>query len=156
MILFISGGEIFIILLFILIFFGADKIPEFMRIMGKGVREFRKATDDIKREFQENSSGIVDEVKSISNDISNRLTKEIDEPIRETVNETAKTFDEYQEQYNVDYYYNNRENISAYGSEYQNEAKKNSEEPVSEEPVSEKTEPQNNSEILTEPKSETA
>jgi TatA/E family protein of Tat protein translocase len=127
MILFISGGEIFIILLFILIFFGADKIPEFMRIMGKGVREFRKATDDIKREFQENSSGIMDEMKSIGDDVSNSLTKEIDAPIRETVNETAKTFDEYQEQYDVDYYYNNKDNTGTYGNEYHNETRKNME-----------------------------
>ena len=125
MILFISGGEIFIILLFILIFFGADKIPEFTRFMGKGVREFKKATDDIKREINDSSAGVLDDFKSISNDLTNSLTKEISDPIKKTVNEAQKTFDDYQDQYNNDYYYDNQNNMDgsgySYGNEYQNE-----------------------------------
>jgi sec-independent protein translocase protein TatA len=38
--------EILIILLFILIFFGAKRIPEMMQGLGKGIREFKKATRD--------------------------------------------------------------------------------------------------------------
>ena len=121
MILFISGGEIAIIFLLILMFFGADKIPEFARFMGKGVREFQKATDDIKREFQENSSGLMNDIKSIGNNLTDSLTKEIAEPVQQTANEASKTFDDYQEQLNVDYYYDNQENIGSYGNEYQKE-----------------------------------
>ena len=123
MTLFISGGEIFIILLFILIFFGADKIPEFTRFMGKGVREFKKATDDIKREFQDSSSGVMNDIRSISNDLTESLTKEIAEPIQKTASETSKTFDEYKDQYNSDYYYDNHNyNYNdRYANEYQNE-----------------------------------
>ena len=121
MVLFISGGEIFIILLFILVFFGSDKIPEFARIMGKGVREFKKATDDIKREFSESSSGVLNDVKSIGNDLTDSLTKEIAEPVQQTANDTAKTFDEYSEQYDADYYYNNRDNTESYENEYRKE-----------------------------------
>lgn len=47
----IGGSEIFFIFLIILIFFGADKIPEMARMIGKMMREFRKATDDIKEEI---------------------------------------------------------------------------------------------------------
>ena len=125
-ILFISGGEIFVILVFVLIFFGADKIPEFMRFMGKGVSEFKKATDDIKREFQDSSSGMFNEIKSISNDLNDRLKKEIAEPMQKSINETSKTFEEYQEQYNTDYYYNNQNYIGSYGNEFQNESSNNS------------------------------
>ena len=127
--LFISGGEIFIILLFILIFFGADKIPEFTRMMGKGVREFRKATDDIKREFSQNSSGVINEIRSIGNDLSDSVTKEISTPIQKTASETAKSFDDHQEQYGSDYYYNNPYNISDYGNEYHNEPETSNIEP---------------------------
>jgi len=118
MVLFISGGEIFIILLFILLFFGADKIPEFTRMMGKGVREFRKATDDIKREFNESSSGVLHEIRSIKDDMTNALTKEIAEPVQKTMNEAEKTIEEYQEQYN-DYYYDHQDYIG--GNEYRQE-----------------------------------
>ena len=127
MVLFISGGEIFIILMMILIFFGADKIPEFARMMGKGVREFKKATDDIKREFSDGSSGIMNEVRSIGNDVrsigdnmTDAFNKEIAEPVQKTADEAEKTFDEYRDQYHTDYYYENP-NDMGYGNEYQNE-----------------------------------
>ena len=120
-VLFISGGEIFIILLVILIFFGADKIPEFARMMGKGVREFKKATDDIKREFNENTSGVMDDIRSIQSDMTDTFTKEIAEPMQETASETTKTFEEYQDQYNTDYYYSNPDSMAGRGNEYQEE-----------------------------------
>lgn len=42
-----------IIALFIIIFFGAKKIPEIARGMGKGIREFKDATKEIKNEINE-------------------------------------------------------------------------------------------------------
>ena len=120
MVLFISSGEIFIILLLILIFFGADKIPEFTRMMNKGIREFKKASDDIKREFTENTSGVMNDLRSIQNDLTESLTKEIAEPVQKTVSEAEKTFEEYQEQ--VDYYYQNPGDMGSSGNEYRDEA----------------------------------
>ena len=46
-------GEMLIIALFIIIFFGAKKIPEIARGMGKGIREFKDATKEIKNEINE-------------------------------------------------------------------------------------------------------
>jgi len=43
--------EIILIAVVILVLFGAKKIPEFMQGIGKGVREFKKASGDIEREF---------------------------------------------------------------------------------------------------------
>ncbi len=45
--------ELLIILLLILVFFGAKKIPEMAQGLGKGIREFKKAT----REIEDNISG---------------------------------------------------------------------------------------------------
>ena len=139
MILFISGGEIFIILLFILIFFGADQIPKFARMMGKAVGEFKKATDDIKREFNENTSGVMNDIRSIQSSLTESLTKEITEPLQETANEatkpfeeTTKTFEEYGEQYNRDYYYDNQYDSGSYGNEYQQETQAPSSETANE------------------------
>lgn len=47
--------EMLIIALFIIIFFGAKKIPEIARGMGKGIREFKDATKEIKDEISEGS-----------------------------------------------------------------------------------------------------
>ncbi|MDX1672233.1 MAG: twin-arginine translocase TatA/TatE family subunit [Balneolaceae bacterium] len=44
--------EILIIALVILLFFGAKRIPELARGIGKGISEFRKASDDIKKEIE--------------------------------------------------------------------------------------------------------
>ena len=46
----IGGPELFLILLIILVFFGAKKIPEIAKGIGEGVREFRKAARDAERE----------------------------------------------------------------------------------------------------------
>ncbi len=43
--------EIALIFLVILLLFGAKRIPEIARGMGKGIREFKDATADVKREL---------------------------------------------------------------------------------------------------------
>lgn len=49
----LGGWEILLILLVLLIFFGAKKIPELARGLGKGIREFKDATKEIKDEIEE-------------------------------------------------------------------------------------------------------
>lgn len=49
-------GELLIIMLFVLVFFGAKKIPEIARGMGKGIREFKDATKEIKDEISDVAS----------------------------------------------------------------------------------------------------
>ena len=66
--LFISGQEIFIILLVVLVLFGANKIPDIAKGLGKGMREFRKATDDIKREMNNYGGDVRKEFKDFDMD----------------------------------------------------------------------------------------
>ncbi len=54
-----SGYEIVIILVVVLILFGGKKIPELMRGLGSGLKEFKKATnemDDVKKEIDKTAS----------------------------------------------------------------------------------------------------
>lgn len=44
--------EILLIGMFVLIFFGAKKIPDFMKGLGKGVREFKDAMSNVKNEIE--------------------------------------------------------------------------------------------------------
>jgi len=67
--LFISGQEIVILALAVLLLFGSKKIPEMARGLGKGMREFRKAADDIKRELSESAPEIKDELKDVGDSI---------------------------------------------------------------------------------------
>jgi len=48
----IGGQELFLILLIVLIFFGARKLPELARGLGQGIRELRKAEKDVQDEIE--------------------------------------------------------------------------------------------------------
>ena len=50
--LFISGAEIFFIMFVVVMVFGADKIPGIAKSLGKGLRQLKDATEDIKQEIQ--------------------------------------------------------------------------------------------------------
>ncbi len=47
-----GGFEIVLILGVILLLFGAKKLPELAKGLGHGIREFKKATNDVTEEFQ--------------------------------------------------------------------------------------------------------
>lgn len=68
-ILFISGQEIFFVMLVVLLLFGSKKIPEVAKGLGKGMREFRKATDDIKRELNDETDKIKEDFKDMDRNI---------------------------------------------------------------------------------------
>ncbi len=47
-----GGGQIILILILVLIMFGAKKIPELAKGLGKGINEFKKATREVTDEIQ--------------------------------------------------------------------------------------------------------
>jgi len=53
-----GGIEIFIVVLIILLLFGAKRIPELARGIGQGIQEFRKASDDIKKEIDKGADDV--------------------------------------------------------------------------------------------------
>lgn len=79
--LFISSTEIVFILFVVILVFGADKIPDIAKGMGKGMRTLKNATNDIKTEIQRSAEkqGInTDLTKEISNEI-NKVKEDIDD-----------------------------------------------------------------------------
>ncbi len=79
--LFISGVEIGFILFVVLLVFGADKVPDIARGLGKAIRQVKDATNDIKSEI---TKGIDREGENI--DLSKDVRKEIDK-VKEDVEE---------------------------------------------------------------------
>jgi len=81
--LFISGAEIFVIFVIVLMLFGADKIPSIAKGLGKGMRQLKDATNDIKREIQDTAEkqgidteftdGIKKEVTKIKNKVQDNI-----------------------------------------------------------------------------------
>ena len=74
MLLFIGGPEIFIILLIVVMVFGADKIPEIARGLAKGINQVKHATDDIKKEITKTA-----DKSGIDLDVTKDIKKTIDE-----------------------------------------------------------------------------
>ena len=56
--------EITLILLFVIILFGGKKLPELARGLGLGLKEFKKATREIKDEVQNASEDLDEDEKS--------------------------------------------------------------------------------------------
>lgn len=65
----LGGGELVVILLFVLMFFGSKKVPELARGLGKGMREMKDAMNGIQRDIQSGvnnaTSGLEEEKKAI-------------------------------------------------------------------------------------------
>ena len=82
--LFIGGPEIIVIGLIVVMLFGADKIPEIARGLGKGMRQLKDATNDIKKEINETADkqGIDTNIaKDVTEEI-NKVKDEITGPIK--------------------------------------------------------------------------
>lgn len=79
--LFISMAEIGFILFIVLLVFGADKVPEIARGMGKIIREVKNATNDIKSEIVKSA-----EREGIDIDITKDVQKEVDK-VKEDIEE---------------------------------------------------------------------
>ena len=83
MFLLISGAEIFVILVIVVMLFGADKIPELARGLGKGMQQLKSATNEVKKEITESAkkqgidadlaSDIKKDVKNIKNKVKDNL-----------------------------------------------------------------------------------
>ncbi len=70
--LFIGTTEIMFILFIVVMVFGADKIPEIARGLGKGMRMLKNATNDIKTEITKSA-----EKQGLNADVTKNITDEI-------------------------------------------------------------------------------
>jgi sec-independent protein translocase protein TatA len=85
MILFIGGSEMFFIAVLVVMIFGADKIPEIARGLGKGLRQIKHATNDIKHEITQSAkesgldTDLLGEIKDSVTDIKKNVTENLDD-----------------------------------------------------------------------------
>lgn len=84
MYLFISGPEIFVILLIVVMVFGSDKLPEIARGLGKGMRQIKDATNDIKREIKHSA-----EKHEIDIDIASKVRDEVNK-VKDNIDDFSK------------------------------------------------------------------
>ena len=79
--LFISGAEIAFIMFILVMVFGADKIPDIARGLGKGMKAVRNASNDIKSEIQKSA-----DKQGIDTDFTKDVRGEIDK-VKEDIDE---------------------------------------------------------------------
>tara|TARA_R110001606_G_scaffold227990_3_gene376053 strand:+ start:181 stop:471 length:291 start_codon:yes stop_codon:yes gene_type:complete len=72
--LFIGGTEVIFILFIVVMVFGSDKIPDIARGLGKGMRQLKDATNDIKHEVTKSAK----ESNIIDTDAVKDIQKELD------------------------------------------------------------------------------
>lgn len=70
--LFIGTPEVIVIMLIVVMVFGADKIPEIARGLGKGIRQVKDATNDIKKEINESAK-----LNDLDLDVTKDIAKEV-------------------------------------------------------------------------------
>lgn len=68
----IGGGELFFIILVVLMLFGSDKVPEIARNLGRGMQQLKNATNDIKSEIHKSAE--VEDIKKTFTEIGSDST----------------------------------------------------------------------------------
>jgi sec-independent protein translocase protein TatA len=69
----LGGGEVMVILLFILMFFGSEKIPGIARGLGKGIREVKDAMNGVQDELKGGLREAEKEVNKIKGEVNKDL-----------------------------------------------------------------------------------
>lgn len=82
----VSGGELLVIILVVFLVFGPSKMPEIARKMGKWMNELKRASNQITREFRQETSGIRNEI----NNAHSSLTEGADK-LKSEINSTKQT-----------------------------------------------------------------
>lgn len=73
-----GGGELFVIVLVIIMLFGSKKIPELARGLGKGMRELKNVTNEIQNEIRDGAREInkIKEVTNIEKEVKDMIVSE--------------------------------------------------------------------------------
>lgn len=82
----ISTGEVIIIMIFILMFFGSKSIPGIAKTFGRTLRQIRDATDDIKRDIRSSTSEIEKDFKGVKDDF-NKSSKSVTDSFKDQTKE---------------------------------------------------------------------
>ncbi|MBS1647676.1 MAG: twin-arginine translocase TatA/TatE family subunit [Bacteroidetes bacterium] len=72
---FLGGGELFVIALAVLLLFGGKGMPNLMRNLGKGIRQFKDATNGIQQDIHESVNDMKQEIKKQANSMDEHIKR---------------------------------------------------------------------------------
>lgn len=87
----LGGGELLMVVFFVLLFFGSEKIPGIMRGLGKAMRQFNSAMDDVK-------SDIESSVKEPTNQLKEAVEIAIKEPVNSVTRNVSNVINQSESQ----------------------------------------------------------
>ena len=102
MILFLSsiaGSEIILILLFVLIFFGAKSIPGMSRTLGRGLRQIKDASQEVQNEIRKTTSDMKGEM-NLKRTLD-QAVQDIKKPMEGMVLDIEKSSSEVEERFKI-------------------------------------------------------
>jgi len=74
-IIFISGAEIIFVFMVVLLVFGAKKVPDIAKTLGKSVQQVKNASKDFRKEIEKTASNQVIDTKEIVDEVQNIKTE---------------------------------------------------------------------------------
>ena len=86
----LGGGEVFIIVLVIIMLFGSDKLPGLAKGIGKGLREFNDAKNQIQNEIHKSTSGIREDIEKHTSEMQSEIDK-VGQSVKRQVGDISKT-----------------------------------------------------------------
>ncbi|WP_324025650.1 twin-arginine translocase TatA/TatE family subunit [Maribacter sp. BPC-D8] len=98
--LFISGAEIFFIMFIVVMVFGADKIPDIAKGLGKGMRQLKDATEDIKQEIQKSAdkqgidTSFVTDIKKDIDDMKKDISSGLGSDVKKQIADVSKNIND--------------------------------------------------------------
>jgi sec-independent protein translocase protein TatA len=119
----IGTSEMMLILFVALFLFGGKKLPELARGLGRGIREFKDASETIKRDINEQINNFEEEIKDVKTDIKSIAEESVStvegsmseasegsdaaepEPLNMDHQNDISHSDQYYKNYNYDYDY---------------------------------------------------
>jgi sec-independent protein translocase protein TatA len=72
----LGGGEVALVIFMLLLLFGGKGIPSVAKTLGKGLREFKDATNGIQKDIRESTSGITEQINEQIQEIKKEIDKE--------------------------------------------------------------------------------
>ena len=72
----LGGGEVVIIVFVILLLFGGKGIPSIAKTLGKGIREFKDATDGIQKDIMKSTGGVTEHINEQIQEVKKEIEKE--------------------------------------------------------------------------------
>ena len=85
----LGGGEVFIVVLVALMFFGSDKLPEIAKGLGRGMREINDAKAQIQNEISKSTEGFKEELEKHTSAIQSEI-EQAGKGIKRQIEETGK------------------------------------------------------------------